>query len=217
MKILITLFAATLGAIVGFAAAGFGAAALLVAIHGDHDGGTSMSGFFGFGPVGGLAGALIGAGLALRFGSISKKWGQRLTISGGVLAGLGAVILAIASTPSRGPAYSEVIEFELEYPAATLAGVDIPSANAMWGAAGADADDRPISQFFEKKCSAEVCVLNGSVAALGPMNNFRIATAIGPKKFRYRLDLPQAITGPIDWSAWQSGEGARVRWRVVRH
>jgi hypothetical protein len=40
----------------------------------------------------------------------------------------------------------------------------------MWGAAGADLDDKPIYQFFEKNCAVDVCVLSGSLAALGLMN-----------------------------------------------
>jgi MFS family permease len=214
---MVVVIAALIGAIIGFAAAGFGAAAALVAVFGDHDGGTSMSGFFGFGPVGGLAGALLGAGLAIYFGGRSKTWGRRLMISAGVLFGLGGLILAIASTPNHTPSYSEVIEFELEYPSSALAGVDIPSSNAMWGAAGADADDHPISQFFEKKCTGDVCLVNGSVAAIGPMNNFRVATMIGQKRYRYTLDLPPVVSEPVDWSAWRPGDGAKVRWRIVRH
>jgi hypothetical protein len=85
----------------------------------------------------------------------------------------------------------------------------------MWGAAGGDMNDTPISRFFEKTCTAEVCVLGGSVAALGPMQNFRIAAILGPNRYRYPLALPATI-GAVDWSAWQAGDGARVRWRIVR-
>jgi hypothetical protein len=74
-----------------------------------------------------------------------------------------------------------VIEFEIEYPASDLTGIEIPGSSAMWGAAGGDSDDKPISQFFEKKCRADVCVIKGSIAALGPMNNFLVAALIGPK------------------------------------
>jgi MFS family permease len=218
MKILTVTCAALFGTIIGFAAAGFGSAAVLSAVFGDREGSSSMSGFFGFGPAGALAGALLGAGLALRFGGgASQTWGQRLIVGGCLLTVLAGIVLAIAGTPRRGPSYSQVIEFELEYPSAALAGIDIPSANAMWGAAGADADDHPISRFFDKKCGADTCILNGSVAALGPTNNFRITTAIGQNKSTYPLDLPPVITGPLDWSAWNSGNGARVRWRIVNH
>jgi MFS family permease len=216
MKFLTVIFA-LLGAIAGFAAAGFGAAFVLVSALGDHDGGSSMSGFFGFGPIGGIAGAALGAGLGLRFGGASAKWGRRLMIGSGVLTALGGLLLTLASSPNRGPSYSAVIEFELEYPQAALAGVDIPSANAMWGAAGADSDDKPISQFFEKKCDDSVCLLNGSIAALGPMNNFRITTLIAGKNHRYPLDLPAVVADPLDWSAWRTADGARIRWRIVKH
>jgi len=213
----LVVFAALLGAIIGFIAAGFGAAAALVAVFGDHDGGNSMGGFFGFGPIGAIAGALLGVGLVLRFGGLSKKWGQRLMMSAAALFGLGGLLLAVASMPNRGPSYSHVIEFELEYPAVTLAGVEIPGPNALWGAAGDVADDHPISQFFEKKCTADMCVIGGSVAALGPMNNFRVAVSIGQERYRYVLDLPAVVAGPVDWSAWRTGDGARVRWRIVNH
>jgi hypothetical protein len=214
MKI-IPIVSALLGGVIGFAVAGFGAAAILVSAFGSHDGGPAMSGFFGFGPIGGIAGALLGAGIALRFGSGSSKWGRGLMIGGGVVTVLGGLALA-ASMPDRRPTYSNVIEFELEYPSATISNVEIPSSNAMWGAGGGDADDHPISQFFEKKCTGDVCVLNGSVAALGPMTGFRITTAIGPKKSRYPLGLPEVITVPVDWSDWRQGDGARFRWRIVK-
>lgn len=210
------ILSALVGAVIGFAAVGFGAAMVLVSALGHRDGGPDMSGFFGFGPIGGIAGALIGAGLALHFGGGSLKWGQRLMIAGGLLIVAGGILLAYAAAPDRGPSYSHLIEFELEFPAATLAAIEIPSSNAMWGAAGADLDDHPISQFFEKKCSADVCVVNGSVAALGPMNNFRIVTSIGGNKNRYALDLP-AVPAAMEWSEWRQGDGARVRWRMVRH
>ena len=215
MKI-ITALSALAGAVIGFAAAGFGAAALLGSVFGHREGSAEMSGFFGFGPIGALAGTLLGAGLALRFGGGSVVWGLRLMVTAGVVGVCGGLLLAVVATPDRGPSYSYVIEFELEYPEATLAAVNIPSSEAMWGAAGADLDDHPISQFFDKKCDSGVCVLNGSVAALGPMSDFRIAASIGPKKYRYPLNLPLTVTGPVDWTEWTHGEGARVRWRIVR-
>ena len=206
--------AALLGAALGFFATGFAAAAVLVKALGQRDGGPGMSGFFGFWPIGGIAGTLLGVGLVLRFGGGSAGWGRGLMISAGVVMAIGGMLLA-SSLPESGPTYSHVIEFQLEYPAATLAGVEIPSAKAMWGAAGADLDDKPISQFFEKECKGDVCVLSGSVAALGPTNNFRIVAAVGPGKYRYPLDLP-AVVGPVDWSEWRAGDGARVRWRIVK-
>ena len=212
----ITVLSALAGGVIGFAVAGFGAAMVLVSAFGRRDGGPDMSGFFGFGPIGGVVGLLLGAGLALRFGGGSIAWGGRLMAGSGILAVCGGLLLAFAATPDRGPSYTYTIEFELEYPSATLASVTIPSAGAMWGAAGADLDDRPISQFFEKKCQADVCVVNGSIAALGPMNNFRIAAAIGRKQYRYPLGLPAVVTAPVDWSEWAQGDGARVRWRIVK-
>jgi hypothetical protein len=208
------MLSALLGAALGFLATGFVAATVLVRALGQRDGGPGMSGFFGFGPIGGIAGALLGVGLVLRFGGGSAGWGRGLMAGAGVVIAVGGILLA-SSLPDSGPSYAHVIEFQLEYPAATLAGVEIPSSNAMWGAAGADLNDKPISKFFEKKCDGDVCVLDGSVAALGPMNNFRIVAAVGPGRYRYPLDLP-AVVGPVDWSEWRAGEGARFRWRIVR-
>ncbi|HEY1495775.1 MAG TPA: hypothetical protein VGF49_14585 [Candidatus Solibacter sp.] len=205
---------ALLGAALGFLATGFVAATVLVRALGQRDGGPGMSGFFGFGPIGAIAGALLGVGLVLRFGGGSAGWSRGLMVGAGVVIAVGGILLA-SSLPDRGPSYSHVIEFQLEYPAATLAGVEIPGSKAMWGAAGADLDDRPISQFFEKECKGGVCVLSGSVAALGPMNDFRIVAAIGEGKYRYPLDLP-VVAGPVDWSEWRAGEGARFRWRIVK-
>jgi hypothetical protein len=210
------ILAAFLGGVLGFAAVGFGAAVALGSAPGHHDGGPEMAGLFGFGPIGGIAGAILGIGLSLRFWGGSAKWGGRLMIASGILAVATGILLAIVVSPDRGPSYSYVIEFELEYPEAILAAVDIPSSNAMWGAAGATSDDKPISQFFEKKCSADTCVVNGSIAALGPMSDFRVAALIGQRKYRYPLDLPAVVAGPMDWSPWRSGDGARVRWRIVK-
>ncbi len=209
------ILGALAGAVAGFAAAGFGAAAVLVSALGDREGGSSMSGFFVFGPVGAVAGALLGAGLTLRFGAASSSWARGLMLAAGIVTALGGILLAFTSSPDRGPSYSHVIEFELELPASSLAGVAIPSSQAMWGAAGAGLDDSPISQFNEKKCAGDICIVSGSVAALGPMNNFRIATLIGSAKHRYALALPQSVTAPADWSDWTQGDGARYRWRIV--
>uniref|UniRef100_Q029T3 Uncharacterized protein n=1 Tax=Solibacter usitatus (strain Ellin6076) TaxID=234267 RepID=Q029T3_SOLUE len=208
------ILAALLGAGIGFFATGFAAATVLVSALGQRDGGPGMSGFFGFGPIGGVAGALLGVGLVLRFGGGPAGWGRGLMIGAGVVMAICGMLLT-ASLPDSGPSYSHVIEFQLEYPAAALADVQIPSAKAMWGAAGADLDDKPISQFFEKECKGDVCVLGGSVAALGPMTNFRIVAAVGTGKYRYPLDLPPVV-GPVDWSDWRPGDGARVRWRIVK-
>jgi hypothetical protein len=86
----------------------------------------------------------------------------------------------------------------------------------MWGAGGGESDDKPISQFFDKKCEGDVCVVGGSVAVLGARDNFRITTAIGQKKGRYPLDLPAVVKGPVDWTEWRPEDGARVRWRIVK-
>ena len=213
--IITAVVAALLGAIIGFFAAGSGAATALVSALGSRDGGPAMSGFFGFGPIGAIAGALLGVGLVLRFGRGSPAWSKSLTISAGIVAALGGLLLAVSISPDRGPIYSNVIEFQLEYPSTLLVGVDIPSADAMWGAAGADLDDNPISQFSQKTCDGDLCILQGSIAAMGPMSNFRVATRIGQKKFRYLLGLPTVIA-PVDWSEWHPGDGARVRWRIVK-
>jgi hypothetical protein len=186
---------------------------VLTSALGQRDGGPAMSGFFGFGTMGGVAGLLLGAGLALRFGG-SPGWSRGLMIAGGAVLAFAAILL-VASLPDSRSAYSHVIEFQLEYPAAALSGVDIPSSNAMWGSAAGDADEKPISQFFEKNCSDDVCILNGSVAALGPMNNFRIVTVLGSRRHRHSLDVP-AVARPMDWSEWRNEDGARVRWRIVK-
>jgi MFS family permease len=192
------ILSALFGAALGFFTTGFVAAMVLVKSLGQRDGGPAMSGFFGFGTIGGVAGALLGVGLVLRFGG-SPGWGRGLMISAGAVTALAGVLLASTSLPNRESSYSHVIEFQLEYPAATLAGVDIPSSHAMWGAAAADSDDKPISRFFEKECSGDVCIVNGSVAALGPMNDFRIVAVVGATRHRYSLDVP-SVARPVDWS-----------------
>jgi MFS family permease len=211
---LTVIFSALAGAIVGFMAVGLGAASVLVKALGDRDGGSSMAGFFGFGPIGAIAGALLGAGLVLQFGGGSSGWAKGLMVSSGALTVLTGLVLIVSASPKRGPSYSNVIEFQLEYPSATLAEITIPSQQAMWGAGGGNLDAAIISQFFQKQCEKDVCILDGSIAALGPMDNFRVPVRLGTQTFKYVLDLPIVPT-PVDWSPWKAGEGARVRWRIV--
>ncbi len=214
--VIMAILSGLLGGAIGFFAVGLGAAAVLVAAFGDREGGSSMGGFFVFGPIGGIAGALLGIALVLRFGGGSAAWSKGLMIGAGVLIAMGGFLLLATAHPDRGPSYSYVIEFQLEVPAATLAGVDIPSSSAMWGAGGGESDDKPISQFFDKKCEGDVCVVGGSVAVLGARENFRITTGIGQTKGRYPLDVPAVVNGPVDWSEWRPEDGARVRWRIVK-
>ncbi len=212
----ITILCAIAGFAIGAAGTGFGAAKILEAAHGPREGYAAMVGFFYFGPLGGIVGALLGVGLALRFGGGSGPWSKGLLIAAAGVACLTGAALAVTAQPKDNRVnYSYVIQFELEFPAAALAGIDIPGPAAMWGAAGADLDDTPISQFFEKKCEGGVCLVNGSVAAAGPMYNFRIHVRLGQKSYRFPLAVPAAINGPIDWSPWQSIDDARVRWCVV--
>ena len=213
-RMLPAILSAFVGAILGFAAAGFGAAILLASTLGDHDGGSSMGGFFIFGPIGAISGALLGAGVALHFRS-RRPWSTRLTLSSVAVAFLGGLLLVITAFPNREPSYSYVIEFQLEVPAEALTGVTIPSPNAMWGAAGAGSDDKPISQFAESKCEQAACLLHGSVAALGALNAFHIRATIGPKQYRFPLEIPTVVNAPQDWSAWHQTEGGQSRWRII--
>lgn len=213
--ILKAILCAVLGLVIGFCTVGFGAAMLLDSIRGSREGAAAMYGFFFFGPIGAIVGALLAAGLVLRFGGGSAGLGNGLMIGSGVVAVLGCLLLVVSASPDR-PSYAHVIEFQMEVPAATLTGIEIPGPNAMWGAAGGDLDDKPISQFFEKQCDGETCVLNGSVAALGDFRNFRIAAHLGPKKYRCVLGLPVVINAPADWSAWLPNDDARFRWRIVK-
>ena len=150
-----TVLCGLLGAIIGFVGVGFAASAVLVSALGNREGSASMAGTFFFGPIGALAGALLGMGLVKRFGGGSPGSGKGLMIAAAVVTALGGIALAITASPDRRPSYSYVIEFQLQVPAAALAGVDIPSTNAMWGSASEDLDDKPISQFFDKKCEGE--------------------------------------------------------------
>jgi hypothetical protein len=214
--VFVAILSGILGLLIGLFGVGLSAAKVLEAIHGTREGAAAMAGFFYFGPIGGIAGTLIGVGLALRFGGGSATWGKGLMIAAAVITILGGVLFAITALPDARPSYSHVIEFELEVPAAVLTSVDIPGPHAMWGAAGADMDDKPFSQFFDKRCEGSVCVLTGSVAAVGPLYNFRIAVLLGPKAYRFPLSLPATVTGPIDWSAWHTSDDARLRWRIVK-
>jgi hypothetical protein len=130
--IIVDILAGLAGAVAGFLGVGFLAARVLVAALGNHDGGSDMAGFFFFGPIGGLAGAMLGVGLAMRLGAGSKR-----------------------------------------------------------------------------------CVLNAWIAALGPMNNFRVRADLGQKTFRCILGVPALVNGALDWSEWRSGGGSRIRSRIV--
>ena len=213
---IIAILCGILGFAIGAAGTGIGAAKILEAAHGSREGYAGMVGVFYFGPLGGIAGALLGIGLALRFGGGPATWSKGLLIAAAIIAGFTGIALAVTASPNDNrPNYSYVVQFELEFPAAALAGIDIPGPNAMWGAAGADLDDKPISQFFDKKCEGGACLLNGSVAAAGPMNNFRINVHLGQKSYRFPLALPEVVNSPADWSPWQSIDDARVRWQIV--
>ena len=67
--IIVDILAGLAGAVAGFLGVGFLAARVLVGALGNHDGGSDMAGFFFFGPIGGLAGAMLGVGLAMRLGA----------------------------------------------------------------------------------------------------------------------------------------------------
>jgi hypothetical protein len=217
---------AILCAIAGFAAGmfgvGLGAAKVLEAVHGAREGSAAMAGFFIIGPVGGIAGALAAVGLALRFGGGSAMWGQRLLIGAAVVAGLAGIGLALAAAPTDNRlSYSYVIQFELRIPATDFAGIEVPGPDAMWGAAGGQADDTPISRFFDRQCEGDACLLTGSVAAAGSLDQFHIHVRLGQKSYRFPLDLPPVVNNAVDWSPWRSTAGAesndpaRLRWRIV--
>jgi hypothetical protein len=220
--VVIAILCGIAGFAAGFFGVGLGAAKVLEAVHGSREGYAVMVGFFTFGPVGGIAGALAGIGLTLRFGGRSPAWGKRLLIGSAVIAGLAGIGLAFAASPTDNrPFYSHVIQFELQVPAIDLASVEIPGPDAMWGAAGDQADDTPISRFFDRQCDGDACLLAGSVAAAGSMNQFRITVRLGQKSYRFPLDLPPAVNAAVDWSQWRSNAGSesndrsRLRWRIV--
>jgi hypothetical protein len=220
--VVIAILCGMAGFAAGWFGVGLGAAKVLEAVHGSREGYAAMVGFFTFGPVGGIAGALGGVGLTLRFGGGSTLWGQRLLISAAVVAALAGIGLTFAASPTQsGPSYSHVIQFELQVPATDLAGIEIPGPHAMWGAAGGQADETPISRFFDRQCDGDACLLAGSVAAAGSMDQFRITVRLGQKSYRFPLDLPPDVNAAVDWSPWRSSAGPesndhpRFRWRIV--
>src|SRR5215510_10016126 len=95
------ILSALLGTALGFLTMGFIATAVLVGALGQRDGGPAMSGFFTFGSIGGVSGALLGVGLALRF-SRSPRCGRYLMIAAGALTALTGILLAAVSIPDRG-------------------------------------------------------------------------------------------------------------------
>lgn len=213
--IALIILAGIVGAVAGAFGVGLGAAKALEAAHGAREGAAAMSGFFFFGPFGAVAGALLGVGLALHLAGRSAAWARGLMIAAAIVIVLGGILFSMVAAPDSRPYYPHVLEFELEVPAEAVAGIDVPGPNALWGAAGADLSDEPTSQFIEKNCQGDVCLLTGSIAPVGPLNNFRVAAHLGAKQYRFLLDLPPAVTGAIDWSAWRTSDDARLRWRVV--
>ena len=84
------------GLIIGaieFFALGAIAAIWMSSIYGSNSGGTEMSSFFTFGPLGGLSGLLLGIGLVLHFRGKRKGLAKGLMLTAASLTGLGAVAL----------------------------------------------------------------------------------------------------------------------------
>ena len=90
MAILAALF---LGA-VGFFVLGVGGAIWMSSLYGSNSGGSEMSTIFTLGPLGCLAGILLGVGLVFHFSGGPAGWAKGLMIGGASLAGLAAIVLA---------------------------------------------------------------------------------------------------------------------------
>jgi hypothetical protein len=91
MIVLKAMLAAIVVGAAGCVAFGAGAAIWMSSIYGSQSGGVEMSSLFTFGPIGGLAGVLLGIGITLRFSH--RPGAKGLIIASAAIAGLAIVAL----------------------------------------------------------------------------------------------------------------------------
>lgn len=99
------LLAAIAGLVLGAIGAfifGLGATQLMTAVGGARSGGSAMSGFFIFGPIGLLAGGLLGAGLVLRQAGAATGLTRVIIPLSLLIAVIGVVLCVLNIAFSRG-------------------------------------------------------------------------------------------------------------------
>lgn len=200
-------------ALLGFGM-GFGAASWFTSVAGPREGAAAMSGFFVFGPIGAVAGLLLGSGAVVRFWSAAHTVGAWLLGSGGVVLLLGLVLMFVAANPRSQPIFdvSPVMEFELDFPEAMLG--DGPIGDVHWTASRAERRDQAVSQFWEKRCQDGRCIVGGSSYVLSTEQSSTLTVDLRGRLLYFRVNLPQKLAHGLPWSDWNEQDGVRVRWRT---
>ncbi len=195
---------------------GYGAATWFTSVAGPREGAAAMYGFFIFGPIGAVAGLLLGSGAVLKFSGYALTWGNWLLGSGSVILVLGLMLMVYSANPREQPIFSKVpiVEFELDYPAAALG--DGPIQDVHWTNSKAQKKEEVISQFWDKKCAEGRCVVAGSSYVISTEQASTVTVSLQGRLLHYHLNLPKRLEGPLPWSEWDDQEGVRVRWRVVK-
>lgn len=201
--VIVRIVAALIGGCVGFAAFGAGASIWMGSLFGSNSGGTEMNSFFIFAPIGGLAGILFGAGLALQFTRGPAGPAKGLMIAAASIAVLSFLALSgLAMThPAPGSrTATSILVVEAQLPAAGL-----PENPPYRFDAGS------VSSIEKTGCSADTCSFT-LVIALN--DNFsRGVLMLGGDQ----LDLdPPDIHRSSEWCEWRSSGNARFRFRVNR-
>jgi len=198
------VLAALILGVVGCFAFGAGAAIWMGSVYGSNSGGTEMSSFFTFGPVGGLAGILLGVGLVLHFKGAHAGWAKGLMIGAASLAGLALLALcglALAHTPPAVRVPASTLVFQLEVP-----------ANAPIETSGWSFDGGSVSS-VEKHCAESTCTLVFVVSVDETFPGTARTLAAGG--YRFALDAA-SVRHAADWCEWRSEGTARFRYRVNR-
>lgn len=200
-------------AVLGFGM-GFGAASWFTSVAGPREGAAAMSGFFLFGPIGAVAGLLLGSGIVVRFWSAAHTAGGWLLGSGGAVLLFGVVLMLVSANPRRQPLFdvAPVMEFELDFPEPMLG--EGPIQDVRWTPSRAEHRDGVVSQFWEKRCQNGRCVVNGSSYVLSTRQSSTLTVDLRGRLLYFHLNLPPKLEGALPWSEWDEQDGVRVRWRT---
>jgi hypothetical protein len=200
----VAILAALIFGIAGCFAFGVGAAIWMGSIYGSNSGGTEMSSFFTVGPVGGLAGVLLGVALVFHFRSGPAGWAKGLMISAASLTGLtvlalSALALAHPSRTVRVP--SSVAVFQVEFPAA-----------AAVETSGWSFDGGSISS-VEKHCAMGTCTLVFVIPLAESFSGATLTLAAG--EYQFVVDRTNVLQAS-DWCEWRFSGTTRFRYRASR-
>jgi hypothetical protein len=205
---------AIIGGIVGAVAGWVVAAVLSLVIMGllgvsDFEGGRAMASFWGFGPIGGLVGLILGIWLALRLaggrmrvGALAKRGVLALL---GIAAVIGAAIFIIWQSGDHRLTYDgagATLEFEIRVPADYA----LPSDAAMVQVE-IDTDKNQQPGYLDKdwlRHEAGYSLLSGGVELYFRTAQRLLVLKLGDHRDRlFKIRLPGKPDPDGDWSDWQ--------------